>query len=298
MENKKVHLVNLFKWRSVLALVACIVTLFLSVGSIIYDVSTDTTGTTNTEFQWFTIDSNLFMAFAAMMVIPFAIEGIQKKRFTYPKWALLIHYAGVINTTMTMVFSVGFISWYDFYLAFGAENKYLHVVCPFLVLVSFFMVEARHVLNRRDTLIAMIPFCIYSILYLYNVVFLKRWEDHYMLNTFISYYYSFPLMYLLVYAIGYVIRIVHNRLLDYRENKLKIIWDKELDPISVKIEIYSLGTRAGIFEEEDNISMPLDILEEVSKKFSIRLEELTRAFSKGVIDGLEEKERRKRKKHY
>lgn len=295
MENKRVHLVNLFKWRSILALVACVVTFVLSVGSIIYDISTDTTGTTNTEFQWFTIDSNLFMAFAAMMVIPFAIEGIQKKRFTYPKWALIIHYAGVINTTLTMVFTVGFISWFDPYLAFGAENKYLHVVCPFLVLISFFMLEARHVINPRDTLIALIPFTIYSFLYLYNVVFLKTWKDHYMLNTFTSYYYSFPLMYMLVYAIGYLIRTAHNRLLKHFDKRLKAIWNEKLDPVSVKIEIYSLGTHAGLYEEKDNISLPFDILEEISEKFDIKLEELTRAFSKGVIDGLEEKEKRKKK---
>ena len=295
-ETKRVHLVNLFKWRSITALIACLVTLFLSVGSIAYGIITDAPETVNTEFEWFTIDSNLFMAFAAMMIIPFAIEGIQKKLFTYPKWALLIHYAGVINTTLTMIFTLCFISWYDPVLAFGEENKYLHILCPFLVLMSFFLVEARHTLTRKDTLVALIPFSIYCFFYVYNVVFAKNWDDHYMLNTFVPFYVSLPLMYLLVYTIGSLIRLVHNRLLKYRDRELKTIWDEELDPITVKIEVYSLGTHAGIHEEKDNISVPFDILEEISERFDIRLEELARAFSKGVIDGLKEKEERKKKK--
>ena len=293
-ENKRIHLVNLFKWRSTLALIACLVTLFLSVGSIAYGIITDPPELVNTEFEWFTVDSNLFMAFAAMMIIPFAIEGIQKKLFTYPRWALLIHYAGVINTTLTMIFTLGFISWYNPAKAFGEENKYLHILCPFLVLLSFFLVEARHTLTRKDNFIALIPFSIYCALYVYNVVYAKNWDDHYMLNTLAPFYVSLPLVYLLIYVIGYLIRIAHNKLLRYRDSELKKIWDEELDPITVKIEIYSLGTHAGIHEEKDNISVPFDILEEVSEKFDIKLEELARAFSKGVIDGLKEKEEKKK----
>ena len=83
------------------------------------------------------------MALATTMIIPFAIEGIQKKRLTYPKWAQRIHYAGVINTTLTMVFVLFVISWYDPLLAFGEENFFLHIVCPLLVLISFSNISRR-----------------------------------------------------------------------------------------------------------------------------------------------------------
>ena len=294
-ENKRVHLVNLFKWRSILAQIACLVTFFLSVASIVYGIATNTEGTANKDFEWFTIDSNLFMAFSAMMIFPFTVEGIQKKRLTYPKWVLLIHYAAVINTTVTMVFAVCFISWYDPVLAFGEENKFLHIICPMLVLISFFMVEARHVLNRKDTLIALIPFSMYAILYIYHVVYAKDWIDHYMLNTFMPFYVSLPLMLVFVYVVGWLIRMVHNRLMESRDDELKTVWEEDHDPVSVKIEIYSLGTHAGLYEEKDNITVPFDILEEVSERFNIRLEELGRAYNKGVIDGMKEKEEREKK---
>ena len=291
-EKKNVHLINLFKWRSKVTLAACIVTLVLTSGSVIYGIVTDTPEIVKTEFEWFTVDSNLFMALATMMIIPFAIEGIQKKRLTYPKWAQRIHYAGIINTTLTMVFVLFVISWYDPQLAFGEENFFLHIVCPLLVLISFFMVESVHPLTRVDNIRSLFPFAVYAALYIINVVFLKKWDDHYMLNTFLPFYISLPLVTTLIYVIGWVIRIVHNRLLKYRETKLKMVWNEDLDPITVKIEVYSLGTHAGLYQEKDSVSVPYDILEQVSERFGVGLEELSRAYNKGVIDGLREKEKR------
>lgn len=294
--TKNVHLINLFKWRSQIALAACLDTLVLSSGSLVYDLVTSPPETATTEFQWFTIDSNIFMTLAVMMIIPFAIEGIQKKRFTYPKWAQCVHYAGVINTTVMLVFVVFFISSYDPELAFGKENFFLHIVCPLLVLISFFMVESVHPLTRLDNIRSLIPFTIYAILYLINVVFLKTWEDHYLLNTILPFYISMPIMFVVAYSIGWLIRIVHNKLLKYREKKLKMIWNEDLDPVTVKVEIYSLGTHAGLYEEKDSISVPYDILEQVSQRFNIKLIELSNAYNKGVIDGLYEKQNKKKQK--
>ncbi|MBO7677284.1 MAG: hypothetical protein J6S49_07200, partial [Erysipelotrichaceae bacterium] len=244
-ETKRIHLINLFKWRSWVTFIACLVTLILTTGSVIYAIKNDPLDFVRTQFEWFTVDSNLFMALAAMMIIPFAIEGIQRKRMTYPKWAQRIHYAGAINLTMTLVFVLCFISWYDPVLAFGEENLVLHIICPLIVLISFFMVESTNVLTRMDNLRSLVPFLIYAFLYYINVVVLGRWDDHYMLNTFLPFYISGPLVALLAYIIGFVIRIIHNRLLRYRENTLKKIWDQDLNPVSIKIEIYSLGTRGG-----------------------------------------------------
>lgn len=288
-ETKRIHLINLFKWRSWVTFIACLVTLILTAGSVIYAIKNDPLDFVRTQFEWFTVDSNLFMALAAMMIIPFAIEGIQRKRMTYPKWAQRIHYAGAINLTMTLVFVLCFISWYDPVLAFGEENLVLHIICPLIVLISFFMVESTNVLTRMDNLRSLVPFLIYGFLYYINVVVLGRWDDHYMLNTFLPFYISGPLVALLAYIIGFVIRIIHNRLLRYRENTLKKIWDQDLDPVSIKIEIYSLGTRGGLYEEKESLTVPYDILEQVSKRFNIRLEELSLAYNKGVIDGMKQR---------
>ena len=289
--NKKVHLVNLFKWRSTIALIACLITIFLTSGSVIYGILTDTTDSVQTEFRWFTIDSNILTAFAALMILPFAIDGILKKRFTYPKWMLIIHYQGTICTTLTMIFVLCFISWYDPHLAFGEENFFLHIICPLAVLISFFMVESNHRLTKKETLLGLIPFTIYSVMYFYNVVITKRWDDLYQLNTLAPFYVSLPLMLILAYGIALIIRLIHNYLSRYRERKMKQIWDEDLDPVTIKIEVYSLGVHSGMYQDKEDLSVPFDILEEISKKFDIRLEELANAYIKGSIDGMKQKKR-------
>ena len=69
--------------------------------------------------QYFTTNSNILAAVSALMILPFAIEGIRKKRFSCPRWAAMLHYAGTICTTLTMIFAVCFISWNDPTFAFG-----------------------------------------------------------------------------------------------------------------------------------------------------------------------------------
>ena len=58
-ESKRVHLINLFKWRSWTALTACLITLFFTSGSVIYAIKTDPLELVRIQFQWFTVDSNL-----------------------------------------------------------------------------------------------------------------------------------------------------------------------------------------------------------------------------------------------
>ena len=289
---KRAHLVNLFKWRSITAFLACLVTFVFSFGSILYALTHDPIELVRSEYEWFTVDSNCLTALAALMIMPYAIEGITRKRFIYPKWMMLLHYSGTICTTVTLMFVLAFISWYDPILAFGYQNFFLHIICPLTVLISFFMVESDYTLTKKDTLLGMIPFTAYAVAYLYNVVIAGNWQDHYMLNTFTPFYFSLPGMFVVTYLISMIIRYVHNRLAWYRKKKMKIIWDKDLDVTSIKIEIYSLGFHAGLHQDEQDISIPLDILEDVSQTFNIRIEELVRAFSKGVIDGNREINRR------
>ena len=288
-KNKRAHLVNLFKWRSLVAHIACLVTIFLSLGSIIYGILTDVSiESIRTEFEWFTVDSNCLNALATLMILPYTIEGIKKKRLTYPKWQLLVHYAGTICTTLTFIFVVLFVSWFDPQLAFGEENVFLHIVCPIAVLISFFMVESERRLTRKDTVLGLIPILVYATTYLYNVVVAHNWEDHYRLNTIVPFYVSFPLMIILAYAIALIIRVIHNKLLTYRKKKLRIIWDEQLDPVTIKIEVYSLGFHAGLNQDKQDLTVPFDILEDIAKRFNIKIDELCRTYTKGVIDGFKE----------
>ena len=242
-------------------------------------------------FKWFTIDSNILTALAATMIVPYAVEGMSRKRLTYPKWLQRIHYAGTVCLTLTMAFAVLFISWFDPVVAFGGANFFLHIISPLMILLSFFMVESGHTLDRIDNLLSIIPVAAYGGLYYYNVILAGNWDDHYHLNEYVPFFVSILILFVLVYLIGWGIRFLYNRLLARRDKVLKQIWDDDgLDPVTIRIEIYSLGVHAGLYEEKDSISIPFDILEEVSDKFGIKLAELSKAYMKGALDGLEGKE--------
>ncbi len=192
--SRRVHLVNLFRWRSAAALAACLLTLALALWAIGYSFVSGTLKEVREMFRWFTIDANVITALAAALLIPFAVQGVGRKRLTYPKWMLLIHYSGTLCLMLTMAMTCGVISWADPRGAFGGANLFLHVVCPALIAVSFFMVEANHTLDRKDTLIALIPVAAYAALYGIKVFVTKAWADHYRMDEMLPVYVSAPLV--------------------------------------------------------------------------------------------------------
>lgn len=134
----------------------------------------------------------------------------------------------------------------------------------------------------------MLPFVIYSIVYLYNVIVIGKWDDIYQFNSFIPFYISAPLMYLLTYLIALVIRKLNNRKNRIHHKQMTKAQDDDLDEVAIKIDVYGLGRYNGLHGESGNIIMNLDILMDLSDRYGIRLEDLTRAYSKGVIDGIRE----------
>ena len=293
----KQYIISLNKRHSIIALIACAVELacclYSIYGGIVY-YARESYGIKL--FQYFTVLSGSFGALVSGFIIPFAIDGYRKKRFTYPRWTALLHYSSTTCTTLVFVFAVCVISFYDPQMAFGGYNFFLHVVCPILILIAFFLVEAGTCITFRDSLLCMLPIFLYATLYLYNVVIVKRWEDIYHFTTFIPFSLSLVLMLALAYGIAYLIRILNNRRNDYNRKQLMKNWDDDLDEVAIRIDIYGLGRYMGLHGDSNDIGMNLDILMDIAEKYGIRLEGLTRAYSKGVIDGIREAQEKRQTK--
>ena len=197
------YMIDLHKWRSAVALVACVVTMVLSISAITSNLIkyVDSGLGIRDLLQYFTIQSNLMTALASSFIIPYAINGIRRKRFVYPKWLSMLHYSGTLCTTLTMVFALLFILPHDRDLAIGAHNFFLHVICPIGILISFCMVESSYKYSRKDNLICLLPVLVYSLVYLTMVVIIGEerggWKDLYLLDEFIPWYFSIFLMYFL-----------------------------------------------------------------------------------------------------
>ena len=185
------YLIDLQKWRSAAALAACCVTLVFSVVAINWATVTYVSKGWDppSMFRYFTRLSNILTALASAFIIPYAVNGVKCKRFIYPKWLSLLHYAGTICTTLTMLFSLAAILPFDAEAALGGSNFYLHTVCPIAVLVSFLLVESGYIYTLKDNFYCLAPFLLYAVVYVVMVVFVGEanggWADIYKLVTYV-----------------------------------------------------------------------------------------------------------------
>ena len=97
------------------------------------------------------VNSNVFSALGAIMMIPYAVEGIRRKHFTYPKWIQVIQYSGAICTTLTMIFVIFLIfPVAGSFVAFGGIYVWLHLVCPIMSLILLFSVDSNIEITKKD----------------------------------------------------------------------------------------------------------------------------------------------------
>ena len=291
------YVIDLHRDRSIVAFIACtIVFIFCSYAVIVGLVENPTDlhpERGKALFHLFTVNSNVFSALGAILMIPYAVEGIRKKHFTYPKWIQVIQYSGAICTTLTMLFVIFLIfPMAGTPSAFGGIYIWLHLVCPIMSLVLLFSVDSDIELTRRDALVALCPFCIYAAVYFVQVVIMGEanggWRDIYRLVAYLPPYLATALMLALGLGIAFGIRFFYNRLSRRRQKALRRLWDDNLTPVEIRIEVYGLGHFNGKNSDINNITIPIDILRDLSQKYSIDINDLLKAYNKGLIDGLKE----------
>lgn len=294
--NKKQYILNLQKNRSLIAIVASFVSVIFAIYAIVSGLILYTrNGVRPLDlFQYFTIDANTLTAFGAAMMIPYAVDGLRKKRFYCPKWAMCFYYCGVVCTTLIMLFAVCVIGFVDKEMAFNGYNFYLHIICPIMILVSFFVIESYYRISIKMSLISITPVFIYAIVYIYEVIIVGvdagGWEDIYYFTKFAHPLVSFVAMMLMAFLVALLIGFIYNKLSKDREKRfIDNLWDDDVSPVEVKIEVFGLGRFMGKKENKSYAIIPLDIILLISEKYHIRREELIRAFIKGMLDSLDDK---------
>ena len=294
--NKKQYILNLQKNRSLIAIVASFVSVIFAIYAIVSGLILYTRNSVRPLdlFQYFTIDANTLTAFGAAMMIPYAVDGLRKKRFYCPKWAMCFYYCGVVCTTLIMLFAVCVIGFVDKEMAFNGYNFYLHIICPIMILISFFVIESYYRISIKMSLISITPVFIYAIVYIYEVIIVGvdagGWEDIYYFTKFAHPLFSFVAMMLMAFLVALLIGFIYNKLSKDREKRfIDNLWDDDVSPVEVKIEVFGLGRFMGKKENKSYAIIPLDIILLISEKYHIRREELIRAFIKGMLDSLDDK---------
>lgn len=88
-------------------------------------------------FCFFTIDSNILMAAAALLMIPYNIRAI-KNGTEEPGWTVIVSYIGTTAVTLTFLVVMLFLGPTQGYLKMiEGGNLYMHIIGPVLAVLSF-----------------------------------------------------------------------------------------------------------------------------------------------------------------
>ena len=114
------------------------------------------------------------------------------------------------------------------------------------------------------------------------------WSDFYMTQAFWPVWISFLLMAAIGFAVSSVLFAVHNRRAKrnwkYIEN-----WSKNLGPTQLLIEAFGLGRYMGEKYTDGELAIPVDIFQIISGQYGIPVEKLTKAYIKGALDAIGER---------
>ncbi len=243
-------------------------------------------------YIYFTMISNTVAALAVAFVIPYAVEGIRKKRFILPHWISILFFVAVNSISVVMVIIMAFMSWADPERAYGGPGLFTHLICPLLVIVSFFQIESGYKYKLRDCLMACVPFTIYVIVYFIMVVIIGEdnggWPDIYGITGIMPPLISSVILLVIALVTSLLISRISNFLTEKRNDKLFLYWNKDVQPVEASIEAYGLGTMMARGMGKEGAQIPYDILEELAKRYDVNLSDLLKSFVKGLEVGMEE----------
>ena len=159
--------------------------------------------------------------------------------------------------------------------------------------------EVIMVQEHFDTALIQVPYWAYLVVYWVMAILIGEekggWRDFYNVRMLRSLWILLPILLLLGYCVAIILRRLHNYRARKGMKRISGMWSKDLEPIELKIEVFGLGRYMGAQYQGDEISMPFDIFEIMTKRYDVTMEELTRAYIRGFLDSSEEKRKRNKK---
>ena len=141
-------------------------------------------------FRYFTVLSNVFCAFTALILLLSELFGAM------PAWAVALKYMGTVAVTVTFLtvclFLLPATRSIQGLFSNGTEIV-MHLVTPLLAIFSFLCFEG-HDLSAWAIPLAVLPILLYGWLYLQRVVLQRAWPDFYGFDRGGRWKLSFSLM--------------------------------------------------------------------------------------------------------
>ena len=186
-------------------------------------------------FRMFTVLSNILMALAAALCVPFAVDGIRNRNFHLSRWVVNLSFVAVTGVALTFFISLfvlapesGFVR-----IMIDEGNVFLHTLVPLASIFSFIFINDYHPVRIRTSLVAIIPVSIYATVYLICAIIIGEerggWRDHYHLKELMPW----PLLALIIFAatfgIANLIRWGHNAMHRWEKHSTRKFYQKSAE---------------------------------------------------------------------
>ena len=120
--------------------------------------------------KYFTIDSNLLMAFAAVVNMSYTVRE-HKHSHPVPVWVGILRYIAVVSVMLTFGTTFLFlVRLYGFRAMIAGVNFYLHLIVPLMSFFLFLMVQPTRRTGFGMSFIAVLPMLIYGMCYMGNIL--------------------------------------------------------------------------------------------------------------------------------
>lgn len=225
--------------------------------------------------RMFTTLSNIIAAFAALMCLPFQIDGLRRDRYKLPFWIVIVMYVGAVGVFLTFFVALTIISAYQGFVKamFRNSNLYMHTICPLLITFLFVMVVSDGRIKFSHSFISVIPVAAYMILYFIMVFVVGEWSDHYYTDKFVPWPVSLLLILAICFGVCQLLRALHNLMNKYVNKSIEKYYkespDFEFPKVSDAIA-HLAKIESKFYYEGDDVYIPADIIQMLSDRFGTR----------------------------
>ena len=294
----KHNAIEINKMRCIAGLVMCstiailnIVALLLNAANFFNDTVPEAgLGT----LRMFTTLSNILVSIAAMLCIPFQIQGLRNNNYHLPNWIIDLMYIGTTTVALTFVCAISVISIAQGFVVamFSKSNIFLHTINPILSIILFTFINCDHHIKYKKSSLTMIPIFIYALVYLIMAFIVGEekggWRDVYGFNAFIPWPIMFVIMMALSLGISLLLCFLHNK--KHAKTKQALInyymksGDYDFDNIEKAINKLALENRA--YYKGGYIEIPTKPISSLKQRYSSNLsdEELYLIYLKSFMN--------------
>jgi len=136
-------------------------------------------------FKAFTIDSNVFAAFASFIIALRLTYNLIHKKDHIPYIEVLMQYMGAISLGLTFFTSAVFLapnsaaSGNSYFEYFSDYMFFMHLFTPALSITAYIVGENEYTFGLKESFLGLIPLFIYAVIYVYCAIIKNIWTEFY-----------------------------------------------------------------------------------------------------------------------